>query len=94
MAEELTLSQMLDAHGVELPELADDELIDGVVVLFRVHMPDGRTALRLRVSEGLCWITKRGMLSAAVDMELANIGIWVEAGEGDGEEDGPEYEPA
>ena len=67
-----TPGQILDAQGLEL-ELDDDDLIDGAVVVLRIRKGDGSTTVQSANTEGLDFITMRGLLEIALDGERLDV---------------------
>jgi hypothetical protein len=64
----------LDPGSLGFPpiELGEDELPDGAILIVRVHMPGDQTALRVRWVD-LDWLTRLGMLKAALDTDMSDI---------------------
>lgn len=63
-----TLGQVLDGLGCSL-DLAGGVLITDAVVLCKCVWPDGQVSLAMSHSEGMDWILRLGMLSAARTIE-------------------------
>ena len=63
------LGELIDSLGVA-QRLADDELVEGAVVLLKVVDDDGEVTLRAAWSDGMSWIERIGMLRAAERCEL------------------------
>jgi hypothetical protein len=62
------LGAAIDNLGVTC-DRDDGELIDAAIVILRVVSPEGHTHVRCAFSEGLDWITRRGLLEVALDVE-------------------------
>lgn len=62
----------LDALGITAT-IADDELLAGALVILKVVQPDGYVRLSVSTSEGLGWIERAGMLSAAHALDTASV---------------------
>lgn len=62
------IGHTIDALGVRHTP-ADGELIDAAFVILHVVGPDGRTAVRTAWSEGVSWVTRRGLIEVARDSE-------------------------
>lgn len=59
------VGDVVDAQGV-LVALGDDDLVGGVIVLTKIIDSDGDVRLSIANSDGLSWLERRGMLSAAL----------------------------
>lgn len=55
---------VIDGLGVTL-DLDDDDLVTSALVVAKVIAADGTVSLFLGESDGLCWIDRAGLLSAA-----------------------------
>jgi hypothetical protein len=71
----MRLGQLIDSQGVEL-HLADDDLVAAVVVIAKVIDADGGVRLGIACSEGLDWLTRRGMAEAFRDGEYVEKQEW------------------
>lgn len=60
----VNLAEVLVPYGIEA-DLAEGDLITDVLILAKVHQPDGTTALLVEASAGHDWIARLGMLAAA-----------------------------
>ncbi|MGQ5606170.1 hypothetical protein [Streptomyces sp. EKS3.2] len=67
MAEQ-KIGQLLDALGVEA-DLDDGDFPTDAFVLLKVVKADGTVSLACARSEGLDWITRLGMITAAQQIE-------------------------
>jgi len=65
------LGERLDVLGVHA-EIDDNELVDSAIVLLKVVDLDGGVRLAVGWSEGLDWITRRGMIEIFRDGEMIN----------------------
>lgn len=68
MSERRTIGTTLDAIGVKAT-LGPGDLVDGAVVIMRVINADGRVRHSQAWSDGLDWITRRGLLEIARDTD-------------------------
>lgn len=67
------IAEVLDALGLE-PELADDDMIAGAVMLLQVVRPDGEEYLSLASSDMMGVFTMIGMLEASRAIALSGWG--------------------
>lgn len=67
------IGQALDSIGVTA-RLDDDELIDGAIVILRVIEADGSIRHTQAWSNGLDWITRRGLVEIARDTARVSEG--------------------
>ena len=67
------IGNLLDSLGVTHSP-ADGELATDAVVLLKVIDPDGGVGLRLAWSDGMSWIERLGMLTAAEHIERMDCG--------------------
>lgn len=76
------IGDRIDALGVRAT-LREGELVDGAVILMRVIESDGDVRVQTAWSDGLDWVTKRGMIEAARDSErISPDGAHDDNGEG------------
>jgi hypothetical protein len=68
VSERQSIGAALDGMGIH-STLKDGDLIDGAVVIMRVIESDGRIRHSQAWSEGLDWITRRGLLEIARDTD-------------------------
>lgn len=66
----MSLGRIVDNLGAAMPDLAEGELVDAVVVLLKVIDTDGDVVLRSAWSDGISWLERRGMVEAARDAEV------------------------
>ena len=66
------IDNLLNALGVEY-ESDPGELVACAVVLLKVIDEDGDVGLKLRCSDGMSWVERLGMLSAAMHIEKEGI---------------------
>lgn len=69
MAERVPLGDMLDKLGVR-SGIAPDDLVTDAMVLLKVLEPDGSVRLAFAWSEGMSWIERLGMVTAAQAVEM------------------------
>lgn len=62
------IGDRIDALGVRAT-LTDTDLVQSAVVVLSVVDEAGREQLKLAWSDGQSWVTRRGMLEVALDME-------------------------
>lgn len=70
MSEKPTLGQIIDSMGVRPTQLEGD-LVADVVVIVRVVEADGDERVSTAWNEGQSWVTRRGLLSAALSFDAA-----------------------
>lgn len=51
---------------IEIPE---GDLISDAVLVMKVHRPDGDVYVATRTTDGTDWVTSRGLIAAAEDVE-------------------------
>ena len=54
--------------GISL-DLDDGDLISDAVLIAKVHKPDGTVVIASKATEGTDWVTRRGLVAAAADVE-------------------------
>lgn len=54
--------------GISL-DLEDGDLVSDAVLIAKVHKPDGTVIVACKSSEGTDWVTRRGLVAAAADIE-------------------------
>jgi cobalamin biosynthesis protein CbiD len=62
------LSPTLAQIGIEL-DLDDGDLVSDAVLIAKVHKPDGGVRVIMRASEGTDWVTQRGLIAVANDVD-------------------------
>lgn len=62
------IGELIDNLGV-LATLDDGDLVTAVIVVIKVVEPDGAIRLTSAFSEGLDWVNRFGMLTAAAEAE-------------------------
>lgn len=63
-----SIASRIDSMGVTLT-LEDDDLVTDVVVIAKVIEADGTERLALTWSDGMSWLTRYGLLTAAVAID-------------------------
>lgn len=53
--------------------LKDDELVSDAILIMKVHRTDGTVYVAQRVTEGTDWVTVRGLLDIAIDIESGSV---------------------
>jgi hypothetical protein len=64
-----TVGQIVDGLGVDSASVQPDDLVTDAVVLLKVVNSDGGVSLYTGHSDGMSWIEKIGMLTAAARIE-------------------------
>lgn len=64
---------IVDAAGVTI-DIDDADLVSDVLVVAKVHGPDGTVAVLIGASESQDWITQRGLMAAAADAIIGTMG--------------------
>lgn len=72
MAERQPIGAIIDARGV-LATIHPEDMVVDVVVIMRVMTPDG-SVVREVWSDGMDWISRRGLIEVARDQELTGPG--------------------
>ena len=54
--------------GITL-DLDDGDLVSDAVLIAKVHKHDGTVVVASKASEGTDWVTRRGLVAAAADVE-------------------------
>ena len=75
MSESQPIGQLLDSLGVT-STIAPDDLPVAALVLLKVVDADGGVRLGLAYSDGMDWITRLGMLTAATASETPDASVW------------------
>lgn len=63
-----SVGEIIDGLGVKLT-LNDGDLIASALLITEVSEPDGQTRVSVAYSEGMNWITRRGLIEVARDFE-------------------------
>lgn len=63
------IGQTIDALGVRSTPLPEGHMVSDAIVLMRVISDTGETYISQVWSEGMDWISRRGLLEAALDTE-------------------------
>lgn len=71
MSAGVPIGDRIDALGVAA-NVQDGDLIEAAVVLLKVVDAEGCEVVRCAWSDGMSWITRRGMVETARDMEITN----------------------
>ena len=71
-----TLGEIIDGLGCE-NDLPDDALVMGAVVILHVVTEFGREEIVEIESEGLSWVTKRGLLTTALDSSASGLSSYM-----------------
>jgi hypothetical protein len=61
------IGQLLDSRGVTA-DLDEGDLVTDALVVLKVVQPGGVVGIILGVSDGMDWITQRGLLAGADDL--------------------------
>ena len=69
----LRAGPLVDALGVKVSLSEGQHLVEAVVVGKVVGFDDGGTSLVIASSDGLDWISQRGLLAAAADVLLTDL---------------------
>lgn len=56
------------ALGISL-DLEDGDLVSDAVLIAKVHRSDGTVIVASKATEGTDWVTRRGLIAAAADVE-------------------------
>ena len=75
MSDPQPIGQLLDALGVT-STIAHDDLPAAALVLLKVVNADGGVRLAAAWSDGMDWITRLGMLTAATASETPDPTLW------------------
>ena len=75
MSDTQPIGQLLDNLGVAAA-IAPDDLPVAALVLLKVVDADGGVRLSLAYSDGMDWITRLGMLTAATASETPDASVW------------------
>ena len=75
MSESQPIGQLLDSLGVT-STIAPDDLPVAALVLLKVVDATGGVRLNLAYSDGMDWITRLGMLTAATASETPDPSVW------------------
>ena len=70
-----TLGEIVDGLGCD-NDLPDDALVMGAVVILHVVTEHGREEIVQIESEGLSWVTKRGLLTATLASSVTGLGSY------------------
>lgn len=62
------MSDVLDQLGLTL-DIQDGDMVTDAVLVMKVHQADGQIVVACRQTEGTDWITARGLIAAAEDVE-------------------------
>ena len=68
MTDYVPVGERIDALGV-MSTIEDGDLVSAAVVLMKVVEPDGTVRLTIGWSDGMSWIERLGMLTAATAAE-------------------------
>lgn len=63
-----TIGQILDAQGMQV-QLENGDLVDGAVLVSRIRRANGTTSTSVAYTDGMDFITRRGLLEIARDGE-------------------------
>lgn len=69
-----TLGEIVDGLGCPWPDDNGDVLISDALVLVKVVLPDGSVSMRYSASDGMSWVEKLGMLTAATELQMRSLG--------------------
>ena len=75
MSDPQPIGQLLDTLGV-VSTIAPDDLPVAALVLLKVVDANGCVRLNLAYSDGMDWITRLGMLTAATASETPDPSVW------------------
>ena len=75
MSDPKPIGQLLDALGVT-SAIAPDDLPVSALVLLKVVNANGDVRLAAAWSDGMDWITRLGMLTAATASETPDASVW------------------
>lgn len=67
------LGQLIDALGLKA-ELEEGELISGAVIILETIEADGDVTMQIIEDESVSWVKRLGMLKAALEVSMADIG--------------------
>ena len=73
MSDTESIGSILDARNVRVT-IGEGELISDAVVILRIVNSDGDTNVRVAWSDGMDWISRRGLLEVARDVERVSGG--------------------
>lgn len=59
---------LLAPLGIEMEGPDDDEMITGAVIIMRSSRIEGGNPVAVAYSDGMDWVTQRGLLEAAIRM--------------------------
>jgi hypothetical protein len=62
------VARNLDQLGIRL-DLDEGDLVSDAVLIAKVHKQDGGVTVVLRTAHGTDWVTKRGLIAVANDIE-------------------------
>jgi hypothetical protein len=62
------MSRTLDQLGIDL-DLDEHDLVSDAVLIAKVHKPDGGVRVVMRASAGTDWVTQRGLIAVANDVD-------------------------
>jgi len=62
------MSDVLSQLGLTL-DLDPEDMISDAVLIMKIHRPNGEVYVGCRQTEGTDWITARGLIAAAEDVE-------------------------
>lgn len=74
MSTKTGIASIIESLGVSLT-LADNDLVTDAVVIANVVEADGTVRLALAYSDGMSWVTRLGLLTAAVDIGTPAVGV-------------------
>ena len=67
------LGQLIDALGLQA-ELEEGELVSGAVIILETIEADGDVTMQIIEDESVSWVKRLGMLKAALEVSMADIG--------------------
>ncbi|MGC0251524.1 hypothetical protein [Pseudactinotalea sp. Z1748] len=73
MSDQRPIGDLIDARGV-VATLGPDQLVSDVLVILKVHTDHDGTAIQIAYSEGMDWITRRGLIEVARDADAYDWG--------------------
>lgn len=62
------MSDVLDQLGLTL-DIDEGDMISDAILVMKIHRPDGEVYVATRATEGTDWVTARGLVAAAEDVE-------------------------
>ena len=68
-----SVGQLLDSLGIQV-ELDEGELVAGALVILETIEEDGDVTMQILEDDGVNWIKRLGMLKAALEVSMADIG--------------------